>query len=252
MDPGIDNSWRNKSPDEPQKRMNGMNQFFQALSKTDDGAFIINEQRQIIFWNQAAQKILDYTADEANGRPCYEILSGRDEQGHIMCQHYCQMTTRVLQDDSFPNMDICALAKNGDSCWINMTTFALPTDDQSSGFVIVHLFRDITQNKSNEKFVDEIVAATRDLRNKNRGASFELTPLAPSFTPGFDPLTPRERQILLLLVQGLSTEEMTSILHISPATIRNHIQSILSKLNVHSRLEAVAYAYQNGLIDNSE
>jgi PAS domain S-box-containing protein len=63
-----------------------MRHLFQALSKTDDGAFIINKQNQIIFWNQAAQRIIDYTAEEAIGRPCYEVLGGRDEQGRTGCQ----------------------------------------------------------------------------------------------------------------------------------------------------------------------
>jgi two-component system nitrate/nitrite response regulator NarL len=42
---------------------------------------------------------------------------------------------------------------------------------------------------------------------------------------------------------------MASALVVSPATVRNHVQSILKKLGVHSRLEAVAQAYQQGLFE---
>jgi DNA-binding NarL/FixJ family response regulator len=57
---------------------------------------------------------------------------------------------------------------------------------------------------------------------------------------------------LELLAQGSGTDEIGRALTISPATVRNHVQNILDKLGVHSRLEAIAHAYQHGLIKNSE
>ncbi len=229
-----------------------MKNLFQALSRTSDGAFIINEQHQIIFWNQAAQRILGYTADEAINRLCYQILGGRDEQGNTLCQRYCRVAISVLRGDTLPNVDVYARTRDGEGLWINVTTFALPTGNGGLGHIIVHLFRDATQKKSNERFVEEILAATKDLRHKNSQPVLLTTPIELPSDPGFDVLTPRERQVLLLLAQGLNTDEMVSILHISPATTRNHIQNILGKLSVHSRLEAVAYAYQQGLIDVSD
>jgi two-component system nitrate/nitrite response regulator NarL len=62
-------------------------------------------------------------------------------------------------------------------------------------------------------------------------------------------LTSREREILLLLVQGRSTKEMARALELSRHTVRTHIQNILSKLSVHSRLEAAAYALLYGLVE---
>ena len=61
-------------------------------------------------------------------------------------------------------------------------------------------------------------------------------------------LTPREQQILLLLTEGLTATAISGRLYISRATVRNHIQHILAKLGLHSKLEAVAYAYRRGLI----
>lgn len=229
-----------------------MKYLFQALLKTSDGAFIINEQHQIIFWNEAAQEILGYTADEATSHLCYQILGGRDEQGNTLCRRYCRVATSVLQGDTLPNIDLYARTRDGEWVWINVTTFALPTGNGGLGHIIVHLFRDATQKKSNERFIQEIVEATKKLRNKNSQPGLLTAPARLSSDPTFDALTTRERQLLLLLAQGLNTDEMASVLHISPATTRNHIQNILGKLNVHSRLEAVAYAYQHGLIDLSD
>jgi PAS domain S-box-containing protein len=231
--------------------MNDMKQLFQALSKTGDGAFIINEQRRIIFWNQAAQTILGFTADEVINQPCYKVLGGRDGEGRMLCQHYCQVTINTVKGNTLPNMDMYAHTKDGEGQWINVTTFALPTGNGSLGYMTVHLFRDATQKKINERFVEEIMTATKELRNE-AGPSGLTRAVEFSTDPDPDVLTPRERQVLLLLAQGLNTDEMAHVLHISSATIRNHVQNILSKLRVHSRLEAVAYAYQQGLIDVSE
>ena len=60
-------------------------------------------------------------------------------------------------------------------------------------------------------------------------------------------LTRREVEILQLMAAGANTKAMAERLHLSPATIRNHAQNIFSKLNLHSRLEAVAWANRNRL-----
>ncbi len=62
-------------------------------------------------------------------------------------------------------------------------------------------------------------------------------------------LTARERQCLELLVEGQDTAAIVSKLGVSAATVRTHIQALLSKLGVHSRLEAAAFAVQHGLLD---
>ena len=62
-------------------------------------------------------------------------------------------------------------------------------------------------------------------------------------------LTVREREILILLGEGESTGAISEILSISPHTVRNHVGSILGKLNVRSRIEAVLIADSLDLID---
>ena len=62
-------------------------------------------------------------------------------------------------------------------------------------------------------------------------------------------LTPREREVLARLVQGESTTNMARSMGVQLSTTRTHIDSVLIKLGVHSRLEAVAYAVREGIID---
>jgi PAS domain S-box-containing protein len=61
-------------------------------------------------------------------------------------------------------------------------------------------------------------------------------------------LTPRQDEVLQLLGQGASTENIASMLHLSKETVRNHVRNILRALRVHSRLEAVARAHELGLL----
>lgn len=65
-------------------------------------------------------------------------------------------------------------------------------------------------------------------------------------------LTIRENEILRLLALGLGTSAIARELSISPATVRNHAQRILAKLQVHSRLAAVARGYAAGLLPSPQ
>jgi two-component system response regulator FixJ len=63
-------------------------------------------------------------------------------------------------------------------------------------------------------------------------------------------LTAREREVLSLLAEGFSQKEIAAHLVICSTTVATHIQRILSKLHVHSRTEAVAWAYRTGVFRN--
>jgi two-component system, NarL family, nitrate/nitrite response regulator NarL len=65
-------------------------------------------------------------------------------------------------------------------------------------------------------------------------------------------LTARERECLALLVAGLDTPAMTVRLGVSTTTVRSHVQALLTKLGVHSRLEAAAFAVRYDLVDHDQ
>ena len=66
---------------------------------------------------------------------------------------------------------------------------------------------------------------------------------------GWERLTIREQEVLELLAKGKSGNEIAGELHIAPLTVRTHIRNLMSKMGVHSRLEAVAFGLKNGIID---
>lgn len=91
-------------------------------------------------------------------------------------------------------------------------------------------------------------ADTRLLRTSLRPTAVELdeVQLAAQF------FTPREREALQRLVQGTSTADMAEAMGVGVATVRTHIQSVLSKLGVRSRLEAVLLAMAHDLVESPQ
>jgi DNA-binding NarL/FixJ family response regulator len=74
---------------------------------------------------------------------------------------------------------------------------------------------------------------------------------APARKANGSALTPRELEVLMLLANGQGQKKIAQALFITPKTVATHIQRILTKLDLHSRAEAVAYAHRNHLFGSS-
>jgi len=64
-----------------------------------------------------------------------------------------------------------------------------------------------------------------------------------------EPLTPREEEVLLLLVEGLSNKEIGARLHLTEGTIKNYVSAIIAKLQANDRTHAVVTALRRGLVE---
>jgi DNA-binding NarL/FixJ family response regulator len=87
---------------------------------------------------------------------------------------------------------------------------------------------------------DEVEGAMRRLRHRRQSQDDAARRL--------DRLTPRETQILSLMAEGMSQEQIATTLGVTTNTLRTHVQNVLTKLGVHSKVEALALAIRHGKV----
>jgi PAS domain S-box-containing protein len=203
----------------------------QALAGSGDGVFVIGADGRIVLWNRSAERILGYTAREVIGRSCCDVFVGRDDDRNRLCYQGCHVVTLVKTGEPIQTFDMSTRTKAGTPVWINVSLLVVPPNG-TAGTLTIHLFRDVTATKELLTLVQERLSPPAS----DAGAA------APRV------LTRRELELLRLMTLGLNTAAAAERLHVSPATIRNHVQNIFGKLGVHSRLEAVAYANKHRLL----
>ncbi|MDX1688889.1 MAG: response regulator transcription factor [Candidatus Promineifilaceae bacterium] len=104
---------------------------------------------------------------------------------------------------------------------------------------------------SAEELAEAIRSAHRgELTVAADASSIVLEAITSPPAPGRD-LTERELEVLELLVQGLSNSEIAARLGVSPNTVKNHLRSIYSKLDVSTRTAATTLAIKHGLVEIS-
>jgi len=200
------------------------------IGRTSDAMVAINGELCIIAWNEAATELLGYAPADALGRPCYEILSWRDRCGDAVCDGFCPAASPGEPDEVIETREVLGRSAAGRSLWLTASTI-VPPPELREHCRLVHLIREVALPPELERIVVERL----DGWSAGRADGEDR----------LEVLTPRERDVLELLSHGLEGAAIAERLFLSPATVRNHIQHILTKLGVHSRVEAVALALRS-------
>jgi PAS domain S-box-containing protein len=209
-----------------------LREFFDQAA---DGVLVVDAADRIVYWNLSATELLGFQRDEVLGRPCHEVLRGLGERGTVVCSPDCTLKACAFRGEKVHNFNLFTTHRDGHRVWLNMSTMCA-TDFNGQQVVVVHMFRDIDRLHKASDLMGEFLVRAAEVSAP--------VPLPSKVTIDKD-LTPREREVLALLGDGLSSKEIALRLTITEATARNHIQSILSKLGVHSRLEAALYAREH-------
>ena len=222
------------------------------LSSGEPPAFANDQNHRIVFWNKGAERVMERTAAQALGRLCHEVFKGKDQFGNAFCAEVCAVSSQIRRHEPVNRFEIAVGHRPRDSA-IGMTILEIP-DSRPGYFMAVHILdqvdtksrlarelaRLVDQNPRPEPAQDGSVPIT--LR-KRASPKVEAAVVDASVTAV---LSDRELEVLRAIAAGQSNKDIARTLHISVATTRNHVQHILKKLNVHSKLEALALGFRNG------
>jgi PAS domain S-box-containing protein len=220
-----------------------LDNLFAAISNTADGVLAIDRDQRIVSCNKAAARLLRVEEQAITGKPCYAVIGGRDENGGVICRWDCRCVMMARRQELVPTRDVRASLPKGGSVWLSVSTMLVPSRWRDLS-ILIHVFRDVSQQKGMER--DLLDLAARMGRRVSPRSSGPAGPRRLSSSTA--ELTNREQQVLRVLATGVSTSTAAKQLRISQATVRNHVHSILAKLGVHTRLEAVTLAVRSGLL----
>ena len=227
-------------------------EYFDTLCNTADGVFVVDAEKRILRWNKGAEKILGHAEADVLNRECYRVLEGKSKRDKALCNQSCKIHSNALKGTPQENFDILVHRKDDKPLWLNISVFS-PADGEDP--FLAHIVRDITQEKTKELAVDRFLAYLNANDPQIKGISGSRPALgganAPKLASADKPaasLSDREIEVLTLLAEGLSTKAMAQKLNISHFTARNHIQNILIKLDLHSKAQAVSYAFKRGIL----
>ncbi len=222
------------------------------LSSGEPPAFANDQNHRIIFWNKGAERLMERTASQALGRLCHEIFCGKDPFGNRFCGETCAVTTSLKRHETVNRFEVSS-GDRSRSRSIGMTVVEIP-DARPGYFTAVHIMESIDDKSRLARELArlrEMNGAVTHLADGSIPIPLQLPHAASTQTIEVDSmvteqLSDRELDVLRAIASGQANKDIANSLHISVATTRNHVQHILKKLSVHSKLEAVALAFRNG------
>jgi DNA-binding CsgD family transcriptional regulator len=187
------------------------------VQSTTAPAFCVDADARILEWNDGAERLFGYKRAQIRGKRCWDVLNGIDVFGNDYCTENCPLIGMAARHAAINRCELSFSTQIGSQLKVAVSSLSF-LGNSASELNILHLISPIKVDHADSSVV---------------------------------PLTKREHEVLISLGRGMRTSEIGKMLNVSAATVRNHIQSIFRKLDVHSRLAAVCAAWRLGLIDGS-
>lgn len=201
--------------------------------------FLVDDHQVV---REGLQRMLELEAD-------FKVVGEAADAKELLAQVEQLSPEVILMDIKMPGVDGIQLAREVKqkypSCNIIMLTLYdeyLPQAVEAGA--VGYLLKDVKR--------EELVRAIRAVHEGRSPLNLSLSQdrLTELLSPGESParLSERELTILRLIAEGTTTREIASQLYLSEASVKRSVHSILEKLNVHNRSEAVSEAYKRELI----
>jgi DNA-binding CsgD family transcriptional regulator len=188
----------------------------EAFEHADNPVFISDEDGRVEYCNPATADLLKRDRREIEGQRCYEVMRLYSPEGKQLCRAHCAVQSQA-RNGRLTTMRPALFSRNRD----------LPSD--------VDLFTVAVSPPNGRRIAILHVIKTSAKARTETGveAGCRQEPAAHAC------LSRRENEVLRHLAVGEGTDEIADELFVSRVTVRNHVRAILSKLKVHSRIEAI-------------
>jgi DNA-binding CsgD family transcriptional regulator len=250
--------------------------LLELLADTASPAFATNDEQRIVFWNRGAEQLFGRDPADTVGLACFEVVQGRDAFGNRFCYRECPVMTTHRWGEPVTGCEfVMPIGEEGTG--VSVTLLQIPGRGRCTG-QLVHILRPmggaaLRPLPGGRSFPGRVLGSPQEAGQTFKGGNGngrpasaagngngrhqaaagsssrsevrQITSMASNDVP---PLTSREAEILRWVAAGLPNKEVARTLGISLATVRNHIHSILEKLEVHSKLEAVSLAFRRGWV----
>lgn len=199
-----------------------------VVEHTSDGIYQVSPDRRIVTWNSAMERITGYSAEDAVGQMCFNILRARDQTGVDMCSYDCPIVA-VCATKSHQERDAQIMTRDGFARWIRYSHSPI-LDGEGRVTSDVVVVRDVTAERAAAEAKDDFVATV----------SHELR----------TPLTPIKGFLHTLLRPGvtLSDEERREVL-LRTLHQAEHLEHLVEDLLDVSRLESGDLSLQLETVD---
>jgi DNA-binding CsgD family transcriptional regulator len=187
--------------------------------------WVSDPDKHLIYFNYRAEDLIGRSVAKCIGKPCYEVIRGRTANGKRFCREHCPPVDELHFKREIKPFRI-RVGVGRRARWVQVVLITAQPPD-FSGQRLVHCVIDDKNEQRFKQYLTKVMTRTpRPPEGHYDLANFNLTR--------------REQEILALLADDQSLHEIAGKLHLSYTTIRNHVQHILTKLGVHSIMEAVA------------
>lgn len=180
---------------------------------------------------------MGHAPDEAVGAACDRFLKGDDVFGNRYCAKDCPVMQMAARGEPVRGFRLRLATKDGGllNAELDILQLAVSSPDH---YYLAHILRPVERLAPDPVPVAEEAVPPRS----------PLEAVRESTDVRARRLSSREVEVLGMLAAGRTTPEIAARLSIATMTARNHIQNILEKLEVHSKSEAIAFAFQKRLI----
>lgn len=116
------------------------NSVLNIFANTKDGAYAVDENLNIVFWNQSAEEMFGYTKEEALGKKCWELLDGHTTDGNL-CKNNCLSLKHLADGGAGEYYDLLVKHQAGHRVLVSISTLPLPQKPQQERPDLMHLAR---------------------------------------------------------------------------------------------------------------